>query len=167
MNSVTLTHDELVKRAVRWLAGTRRCYVVMDEQISFAVAEQPDAIGWRCGGRTSILVECKTSTSDFYADQRKHHRKYGRGMGSERWYMTPPGLLKPEQIPDGWGLVEVSSRCRIVVQATPRDVDTRDLLGELSLFMSSAVVWAKSNVRVFAVPEAEIDSVAELNKETT
>ncbi len=28
-------------------------------------------------------------------------------MGQIRYYMTPPGLLKPEEVPGAWGLLEV------------------------------------------------------------
>lgn len=147
------THDELVKRAIRWLAGTRRCRVVVDDG-PLGHSEKPDAIGWRCGGWESILVECKTSLSDFYADKKKPHRQGdGSGMGRERWYMTPPGLLKPEQIPDGWGLVEAGPRCRIIKRATERDA--WNSVAEVDLLLTIHCGWASSNVRVFAVPECE------------
>jgi len=100
-----MTHDELVARAVRWLRGTQRCSVVISETAS-GTYQIPDAIGWR-NRDYSILVECKTSRSDFFAD-RKHkacHRDYG--MGYLRYYMTRPDLLREEEIPADWGFLEV------------------------------------------------------------
>lgn len=30
------------------------------------------------------------------------------GMGDERWFMIPAKLVKPEEVPDPWGLLEIS-----------------------------------------------------------
>ncbi len=152
-----MTHDELVIRAVRWLAGTKRCGLVVDELVTSA-SETPDAIGWRYGGVFSILVECKVSVSDFHADKRKMHRKTGPGMGWERWYMTPPGLLKPEMIPEGWGLVEADKRCMVVVKAPQRH--ERDLRSELRMLYSACLRDANDSIRVFAVPDDESEDAA-------
>ena len=38
-------------------------------------------------------------------------------MGNERYYMTPRGLLVKKNIPEGWGLLEVSGKR--VFQAVP------------------------------------------------
>lgn len=67
-------------------------------------SETPDAIGWR--STYSILVEVKTSRSDFLRDRKKfHRRKPGYGMGTLRFYLSPPGIITPEDLPDGWGLL--------------------------------------------------------------
>ena len=65
------THKELSDRAMRWLHGTMRCHPVFAGLAS--CAEVPDAIGWtsRYQFRGSIVVECKTSHSDFLADKKK------------------------------------------------------------------------------------------------
>lgn len=114
-----MTHAELVDRAVRWLKGAKRCRVVWT-QATILTSEQPDAIGWVTGG-WSILVECKASRADFFRDQNKWHRR-GVGMGNRRWYLTPAGLVKPEEVPEGWGLLECGPRgVRIVKEAPRRD----------------------------------------------
>jgi len=101
-----MTHDELVSRAARWLRGTQRCTVVIAETAS-GTYEIPDAIGWR-NATHSILVECKTSRADFFADiKHKSCHSSAGGMGYVRYFMTPPGLLREEEIPEGWGLLEV------------------------------------------------------------
>lgn len=108
-----MNHDDLVTRALNWLANSRGCYFVFAEKVYRE--ESPDAIGWI--GRWSVLIECKISKSDFYRDRRKLIRALGFGMGQERYYLTPPGLLKPEMIPDGWGLMEAGKfRMRHVVR---------------------------------------------------
>ena len=111
-----MTHAELVERSKRWLWG-QRCGVVITELVT-GCRETPDAIGWNARG--SILVECKTSASDFYADKRKPFRMFPEtGMGRTRYFMAPEGVLRAEIIPEGWGLIEPSGeRVRYIVKAT-------------------------------------------------
>lgn len=73
-------------------------------------SESPDAIGWKNHG-WSILVECKVSRADFLADLKKPHRvNPDGGMGQTRYFLTPPGLLKVDELPATWGLLEVRGR---------------------------------------------------------
>lgn len=64
-------HDAICERAKRWLRGTMRCNPVFSNCAS--CAEIPDAIGWTSIYQFygSIVVECKTSHSDFLADKYK------------------------------------------------------------------------------------------------
>lgn len=117
-------HKELVARAARWLLTTAGMGRVVTEPAPGWCPEHPDAIGWDMRG-WSILVECKVSRSDFLADLRKRRRwaEAGyAGMGQERYFMTPPKLLDPADIPDGWGLLEAGRRVRRVVQTPGRVV---------------------------------------------
>jgi hypothetical protein len=99
-----MTHAQLVERAVRWLRSYR-CGVVLSEQACVS-GEMPDAIGWKQACH-SVLVECKVTRGDFLADRDKPFRlKPDKGVGSERFYLTPPGLVKLEELPTGWGLLE-------------------------------------------------------------
>ena len=59
------THSELVDIAEKWLF--KRCGFAFKE-LTTINQETPDAIGFRSG--ESILVECKTSRSDFHADKK-------------------------------------------------------------------------------------------------
>lgn len=115
-----MTHKELTDVAVRWLRGTRRCSVVLSEK---GTNEVCDAIGWTDLRRfpRSIVVECKVSVADFKADQRKPHRQDPWwGLGMERWYLTPRGLLWEQVVsdawPERWGLLEVTEAGRITVR---------------------------------------------------
>lgn len=99
-----MTHADLVDQAERWL-WRQGCGIVLKEFRTLGTLEIPDAIGWRTDA--SILIECKVSRSDFHADARKPFRADpARGIGDWRFYLTPPGLLAPEDLPDGWGLLE-------------------------------------------------------------
>jgi len=80
--------------------------VVLSEQ-ACANGEVPDAIGWK---RTchSVLVECKVSQADFLADREKTFRqKPELGVGCERFYLVPAGLICVPELPPGWGLLEL------------------------------------------------------------
>ncbi len=126
------THAELVVRAGRWLRHScrvlasyevggkpywikLRCAVVFAELVTSA-SETPDAIGFANHGHTSILIECKTSRADFRKDTNKWHRqREGYGMGSYRFVMAPSGLLLPDEMPAGWGLLSVDGR-RVTIE---------------------------------------------------
>lgn len=99
-----MTHAELVSRAGAWLR-TKGCKIVFTELVTLS-GETPDAIGWRDSGGTSFLIECKTSRADFRAEKNKVHRMPGmRAMGRFRYYLCLPGIIKPEDLPAGWGLL--------------------------------------------------------------
>ncbi len=103
----TCTHKEGVKRVAAWLRNTKRMAVVMSERVVTASTETPDAIGWYSHGG-SILVEVKVSRADFLADRAKiFRREEEQGVGQLRYFAAPAGVLKPEDMPDGWGLLVI------------------------------------------------------------
>jgi hypothetical protein len=132
----SMTHPQLVERAVRWLRSYR-CGVVLSEQACVS-GEMPDAIGWKRANH-SVLVECKVTRADFLADRAKPFRqKPEQGVGSERFYLTPPALVKLEELPPGWGLLE-SRRGRIeMLQASAKNLRTATgLRYEMNLLLAS------------------------------
>ena len=136
-----LTHDDLVRRAVRWLRKTRGCGVVFAEMVT-AAPMIPDAIGWCMAGQWSVLVEAKASRSDFFADRKKCHFGAPDSPGQERWYITPKGLVQPDELPAEWGLLECSAKRIVVAKICPRTNYVpycRRLGGELSFMNPSAV----------------------------
>ena len=105
-----MTHTELVNRAVKWLKNFIHCRVVLSEHVAYTRSgEIPDCIGWV--HNKSILVECKTSLSDFYADRKKLARHVDfPALGAWRFFLTPPGMVPKDKIRYGWGLLEVHGR---------------------------------------------------------
>jgi hypothetical protein len=98
----------------------------------------PDAIGWKRACH-SVLVECKVTRSDFLADRAKPFRfKPEQGVGCERFYLVPAGLVRPEELPQGWGLLE-QNRGRIeIVRASAKNL--RSATGfryEMNLLLAS------------------------------
>ena len=132
-------HADLVRRAAKWLKGTMGCGVVLCE-CSGGGFEQPDAIGWKDGGRHSILVEVKVSRSDFLRDKKKCHRRNPwMGLGQRRWYLTPPGIVRPSDLPADWGLAEVRGRivCKVVIPPKLERYDLDVMRREQGLLFSA------------------------------
>lgn len=111
------THKQLVDKAAAWLRN--RCSVVVKERACSNISEVPDAIGFKAS--YSILIECKTSRADFIADKKKFFRRHSwDGMGNERYFLAPKGMLNAEDLPEYWGLLEAHERqVRVKVKATP------------------------------------------------
>jgi hypothetical protein len=122
--------------AVRWLR-LYRCGVVLSEQACVS-GEMPDAIGWKKACH-SVLVESKVSRSDFLADRDKPFRqKPEMGVGCERYYLAPRGLIRTDELPAGWGLLEVCGREIERVKASAKNL--RSAVGfqnEMNLLLSS------------------------------
>ena len=103
-----VTHAKLILLAVAWLRRYR-CGVVLSEQACVS-GEMPDAIGWKKACH-SVLVECKVSRADFLVDREKPFRqKPENGVGCERFYLVPKGLIRVEELRPGWGLLELCGR---------------------------------------------------------
>ncbi len=104
-----MTHSQLVRLAEQWLRRHYRCGIVLSEQ-SCASGETPDVIGWKSSCR-SVVIECKVSRADFFADQEKPFRKQPEtGMGCERFYLVSQGLIRTDEVPAAWGLLECKGR---------------------------------------------------------
>jgi len=138
-----LSHHDVVQRAVRWLRGHHGCRPVFAE-ISTYERVNPDAIGFRkpAGGMRawSVLIEAKISRSDFRADRDKIiHRLPDLCPGQERWYLTPPNLVRPEEVPVGWGLAECGARSVRIVRPAPiaPEVNVQRAVCDMGILLSA------------------------------
>ncbi len=124
--------------AEKWLRLHYRCGIVLSEQ-SCASGETPDVIAWK-GKCRSVLVECKVSRADFVADQEKPFRKNpGLGMGCERFYLAPAGMIRASELPEKWGLLEYENR-EVQMTVRPSRVSQRTVIGltwEMNLLLAS------------------------------
>ena len=120
------THKKLVRRMAQWLKYTKRMTVVISE-LATRNSETPDVIGW-VGGAESILIECKVSRADFLADGKKRFRRYSnQGVGDFRYIAIPPGIIKPDELPEKWGLLEVDSyHIKMLVKAECQETSKRN-----------------------------------------
>jgi len=96
-----LTHKDLVNKAFAWAKGKYEV-VVKERQGGWEI---PDVMGMNL--RSSVMIECKVSRADYFRDRKKPSRRSGDMPGNWRLYCVPSGMIKPEELPDGWGLLEV------------------------------------------------------------
>jgi len=86
---------------------------------AFAMHEFPSK------GLARVTYEIKVSRSDFLRELKKpRKRRIGLKFSNKFWFITPPGVAKPEEIPAECGLLEVQpGGCEsiIVVDAPQRD----------------------------------------------
>jgi len=138
LSSNEARHAQLVARAAEWLRRRYKCGIILSEQYC-ATGEVPDVIAWK-GFCKSVLVECKVTRADFLADANKPFRlKPGEGMGSQRFYMAPADMIRAEELPKYWGLLELKGRdVRMTVK--PGRMDLRSEVGlmkEMNLLLAS------------------------------
>jgi hypothetical protein len=133
-----MTHQQFVRLAEQWLRGRYRCGIVLSEQ-SCASGETPDVIGWK-GACRSVVVECKISRADFFADREKPFRKDPElGMGCERLYLLPQGIIAKHELPAKWGLLECKGR-QVQLTVKPSRQSQRSeqgLMREMNLLLAS------------------------------
>jgi len=67
--------------------------------------EMPDAFGM--SENMTCLIECKATRSDFLADRKKDFRIHPeKGIGQQRIYLVNKGVCTPEELPQGWQMIE-------------------------------------------------------------
>src|ERR1017187_4139675 len=131
-------HAQLVGRATEWLRRNYKCGIILAEQYC-ATGEVPDVIAWK-GFCKSVLVECKVSRSAFLANANKPFRqKPEKGLGSQRFYMAPAGVIRVDELPKHWGLLELTGR-EVRMTVKPGRVELRSEVGlmkEMNLLLAS------------------------------
>ena len=134
---ILMTHSRLVDAAVSWLRSKYRCGIVLSEQ-SCASGETPDAIGWK-GKNHSVVVECKISRPDFLADAAKPWRlEPESALGCERFYLAPAHMISCDELPSGWGLLEIRGREIYVARKSKKNLrGAEGLANEMNLLLAS------------------------------
>jgi hypothetical protein len=133
-----LTHDELVDIGRRWCIqpyancaeyGHTGCSVVVTEiSANTWMMEKPNVLGY--SNKDTILIECKVSRSDFLRDKKKVFRLEnelgvsGMALGTQRWYLAPSGVISKEDLPEDWGLLEVSPKGKVIPVVRARRTET-------------------------------------------
>ena len=127
------------------------CSIVASELVTSA-NDTPDAIGWNAVGR-SILIECKSNRSDFYQDRFKPYRQDGAGLGNQRYFLSPTGIIPKEKVPEGWGLLECDgNRIDCTIKAPTRELSAVDQSNEKLILMS---LIRRINKREFLIIQQE------------
>jgi len=134
--AINLTpHQALCKRGAHYLKSKLGCVFAVWELVATS-SEQPDAIGWQAW--RSWVIEVKLSRSDFHRDKKKHHRQDPNGgMGNSRYYLCPEGLIKPDELPAGWGLLYATDkRIYQVAPAIWRSLNESTAIAERNMLVS-------------------------------
>lgn len=130
-----ITHNILCKKAAQRLKS-KYYNVLLIEPKNIVTLEIPDVIGWKNNG-SSTVIECKTSRTDFFRDKKKMCRHCpSLGMGEERIYFCPAGLIGIEEVPESWGLWWLYPSGRIIAKKKPKCMESNKF-EELKL-----VIWA-------------------------
>jgi len=161
-----LGHDDLIEIGRKWLSNFSP--VVLTE-IS-GCSEEPDVFGLDANIKHrdnsviseihygSTLIECKTTRADFLNDSKKLFRECPeRGIAKYRYYLTPKGLLKPEEIPEGWGLLETTGK-RVKKIKLPIAFYNYNLKNEMNIIISA--------FRRLRIPEGNHCSIRAYTHET-
>lgn len=101
---INYTHKDIIDIGYKWIMG--RCAFAFKDLVTVS-SEIPDIIGFNSTG--SFLLEAKVSRIDFLKDNKKDFRiNSWMGMGDWRFYIAPKGLIKVNELPENWGLIEVN-----------------------------------------------------------
>ena len=114
-----LTHKKLCELGAGWLKrrAPQKYPVVFVEMKTLGI-EIPDVIGFN--SESSVIIEAKTSRSDFKKDADKFVRKHPKtGVGNYRFYICKEGLIKKDELPKKWGLLYVCKYNVIKVIKSP------------------------------------------------
>lgn len=76
----------------------------------------------------TVVIEVKTSRSDFLRDKDKKHRSSeSLGLGKWRYYLCPEKVIKVEDLPEKWGLLWVTKNGSIKIIAGALAVEKKIL----------------------------------------
>jgi len=156
------THNQLVRRIAAWFKARHQSSIVMAEFVTSA-QEIPDVLAMQSGAH-SVLVECKVSRSDFLVDKTKFFRRQeDYGMGDKRYYAAPAGMINPDELPDGWGLLDVDAyRIREIVEPKNKEANKR----RECLMLMSALRRVEISTAVFVIQEEKTEDARSDTVET-
>lgn len=132
-------HEKLCSKGVSWLKRNGFCVASLNVW-GAGSRERVDCIGFR--QQCSALIEVKVSRSDFMADMKKPERQ-SSGVGTYRFYLAPAGLLRINDLPDSWGLIEADGRT-MNVDALKKNGSSASCI-QLSIWSQIAVVTLLAN----------------------
>lgn len=113
MSKTESLHYQLCLEGGKWLRRRKNCekyetpwkYVAVE--LNVYGTENADL--WATNGWSSIVVEVKTSRSDYHADFKKKYRTEtwrDQVPGNYRYFLAPKGLISTDELPEGHGLLE-------------------------------------------------------------
>ena len=134
MSKTDSLHYQLCLEGAKWLHRKKKTQYGADRlmngslwALKYVAAENPDV--WGYDGCYSAVIEVKTSHSDYLSDKKKWCRskeaeEVGLQAGTFRWYLCPEGVIKAEEVPDGWGLLYWNGSKIEHIKGAPRHENT-------------------------------------------
>ena len=144
MSATNSLHYKLCCEGGKWLHKTMiidnkdhwigTCNIVAIEIVTASV-ENPDV--WGLSGGNTVVIEVKTSRSDFLHDKKKLCRQNKNwSCGNYKYYLVPKGLISKDEVPDNWGLLEWNEG-KIELIKRPEFIESSGY-GDLSILSSIA-----------------------------
>ena len=141
MSASDSLHYQLCCEAAKWLKRRKNAerwrtpwkYIAV-ELVCYA-AENTDV--WATNGECSIVIEVKTSRADFLKDGKKWHRAEtmkNYQSGNFRYYLAPAGMIRTDELPEGWGLLEWDGKT--ITRVTPSQYRTVNNHADLIILSS-------------------------------
>lgn len=145
MSKAGSLHYQLCEKGAQYLLSeegtepfcSRNRYATV-ELVSYCT-EQADV--WATNGSHSTVIEVKTSIQDFNKDAQKYWRseeclQEGYGFGDRRYYLCPEGLIPPEKLPNGWGLLYWNPETDIITKIMPSQIHKTNHTADVSYLCS-------------------------------
>lgn len=120
MSKTNSLHYELCKLGARLIRSRKNPTLPYDRPCMYSTielvcygAELTDV--WGTTGDCTVIIEVKTSRSDFLADKRKYARSkqaeiLNHQIGNYRYYLCPKGIITEKDLPNNWGLLEYDGK---------------------------------------------------------
>lgn len=142
-----LTHRELCEIGAKWLKKSNEWYLrsnYVAVELVTSCRESPDIFGF--DAYSSTLIEVKVSRSDFKADFKKPHRNGElEGLCETRYYLCPKDLIKPNDLPEKWGLLYYE-KGKIEIIKKSEVFKNRNYRGEFGILYSIIRRTVKSKI---------------------
>lgn len=138
MSKTDSLHYKLCCKGAEWLmkkpwAGIKYTAV----ELICQGLEQTDVYG--TNGFDSYIIEVKTNRSDFVNDlkkkvRREQFKKYQ--TGNWRYYLAPKGIIKIDQLPEKWGLIEYDIENDTMCLTREAEYQTCNNFGDITILCS-------------------------------
>jgi hypothetical protein len=121
---------------------------------------------WKSKGFQRISYEIKVSRADFAREiNQPQKRAFAESVSTECYFAMPSGLARVDEIPEGWGLIELTTgglrRKKQAMQREPADLPY-SFVTSLARRLSDPAPDLPAAVWVYAGREVEIDELLKM-----
>lgn len=139
-NSLYISYNELCKSGANWINNSHikeRIWRHIMIGLKCANIEIPDI--YAISTFETLCVNVKMTHGDFIRDINKHKKENSElGRGTYRYYLSPAGTIKANELPNGWGLLEYDTNNKninVIVDSNEFEYDYRHDLMLICILM--------------------------------